>query len=456
MTTRDSYDLDLYDIACLAGGPDRMVDAALIALVQSGRVRVHRPGQLATVDLSRRHPVEAAVLDAIGPTGHRSIDTIRWRVAGDDRLLDVVHRLQGAGLLGHVHRLVPHRSGGRSSPAATHEGRRALRHLEAEPPVDRVAPGTDAMLVALGGPERLPDQAFSTAIFEEARTVSHFGRGSHSTNRDRGRRGGSVGRPADPPHPAQQGQSAGRHGRWSGPAPAVATSPSIQEGATMRSSGQAPDLEIYDIAFLAGGAERVVDTALVALVESGRVRVHAPGELAVAEPGRGHPVEAAVLDAVGTQGHRSIDTIRWRLADDVRISDLARSLSAAGLLRHRRFGRKDPDGLEWSLTASGREALDGLAEQPPVDRALDGGSSLRVALFGRGAMPDADLRASIFERPLPPLPPAERGAATRRRRRIAEDGDPSLAAYRTRNTAAGYGGAAGFDGGGGGFDGGGG
>ena len=184
MTTRDSYDLDLYDIACLAGGPDRMVDAALIALVQSGRVRVHRPGQLATVDLSRRHPVEAAVLDAIGPTGHRSIDTIRWRVAGDDRLLDVVHRLQGAGLLGHVHRLVPHRSGGRSSPAATHEGRRALRHLEAEPPVDRVAPGTDAMLVALGGPERLPDQAFSTAIFEEARTVSHFGRGSHSTNRD--------------------------------------------------------------------------------------------------------------------------------------------------------------------------------------------------------------------------------------------------------------------------------
>ena len=184
MTTLSSSELDLYDIACLAGGPDRMVDAALIALVQSGRVRVHRPGQLATVDLSRRHPVEAAVLDAIGPTGHRSIDTIRWRVAGDERLLDVGRRLQQAGLLGHVHRLVPHFSGGRSCPAATGEGRRALRRLEAEPPVDRVAPGSDAMLVALGGPGRLPDRALRTAIFEEARAVSHFGRGSHSTNRD--------------------------------------------------------------------------------------------------------------------------------------------------------------------------------------------------------------------------------------------------------------------------------
>jgi len=40
---------------------------------------------------------------------------------------------------------------------------------------------------------------------------------------------------------------------------------------------RSPDLDVYDIACLAGGAERVVDTALVALVESGRVRVHAPG-----------------------------------------------------------------------------------------------------------------------------------------------------------------------------------
>lgn len=181
---RASHVLDVYDIACLAGGPDRVVDTALIALVQSGRVRIHRPGQLAAVDLSRRHPVEAAVLDAVGTVGHRSADTIRWRVAGDERLLDVVHRLQREGLLGRTHRLVPHFSAGRSSPAPTAEGRRLLRELEARAPADHVAPATDAVLVALGGHEHLPDQALSKEIFEEARTVSHFGRGSHSTNRE--------------------------------------------------------------------------------------------------------------------------------------------------------------------------------------------------------------------------------------------------------------------------------
>jgi hypothetical protein len=218
----------------------------------------------------------------------------------------------------------------------------------------------------------------------------------------------------------------------------------------VRSSGGSPDLDVYDIAFLAGGAERVVDTALVALVESGRVRVHAPGELAVVEPARAHPVEAAVMDAVGTQGHRSIDTIRWRLADDARISDLGRSLSSAGLLRRRlRFARRGPDGLDWSLTASGREALDRLSERPPTVAALDGGSALQVALHGRTTMPDADLQPSIFERPLPPLPPAERGADVRRRRRDAMDGDPSMAAYRTGG-AAGIGGAIGMGGGDGG------
>jgi hypothetical protein len=176
-------DLDVYDVACLAGGPDRVIDTALVVLVQSGRVRIHRRGQLATVGLSRRHPVEAAVLDAVGPTGHRSVDTIRWRLAGDGRLLDIGRRLQHEGLLGHTHRLVPHLSGGRSSPAPTGEGRRLLRRLEAEPAADHVAPGTDAILVALRGHDWLPDPAFSAAIFEEHRMVRPLARGSRSAHR---------------------------------------------------------------------------------------------------------------------------------------------------------------------------------------------------------------------------------------------------------------------------------
>ena len=39
-----SSDLDLYEIAYLAGGPERAVDTALVALVQTGRIRVHSPG----------------------------------------------------------------------------------------------------------------------------------------------------------------------------------------------------------------------------------------------------------------------------------------------------------------------------------------------------------------------------------------------------------------------------
>ena len=157
-----------------------------------------------------------------------------------------------------------------------------------------------------------------------------------------------------------------------------------------RSPGRSPDLDVYDIAFLAGGAARVVDTALVALVESGRVRVRAPGVFAVFEPARAHPVEAAVMDAMGTQGHCSIDTIRSRVAEDARIGALGRSLCSARLLRCRlRFGHRAPDEGDWSLTASGREALDRQAERPSV-RALDRGSTLHMALYGRSAMPGAD------------------------------------------------------------------
>jgi hypothetical protein len=191
-------------------------------------------------------------------------------------------------------------------------------------------------------------------------------------------------------------------------------------------------LGIYELAFLAGGPARVVDTALVVLVESGRVRVHAPGELAVVEPGRSHPVEAAVMDAVGTRGHRSVDTIRWRLAGDERLGELARSLAASGLLRRRPFARTKQDGPAWSTTKSGRQALLRAQQLPPTDAALDGGSAVAVALRGRRALAE-DLRTAIFERP---LPPAVRGGM-RRRLRDAEDRDLDLATYRAQQTAIG-------------------
>jgi hypothetical protein len=206
-------------------------------------------------------------------------------------------------------------------------------------------------------------------------------------------------------------------------------------------------LDLYEFAFLAGGRERVIDTAVVVLVEAGRVRVQSPGELAMVDSFRRHPVEAAVLDAVGTRGHRSVDTIRWRLADDDRITDLAPPLAAAGLLRRRPLRGRG----QWCATPAGREVL---SRGPASDPALDGGSAVVVAWHGRAAMADTALRSAIFERPSVPQPSAaEIGRRVRRRRWNLESDDP---AFRAGHSHTATGGAAGFGGSdGGGFDGGG-
>lgn len=157
--------LHVYEIACLAGGLDRVVDTALVALVQSGRVRVRAPGELATTSLIRRHPVEAAVLDAVGPAGHRSVDTVRWRVAGDERLLEVARHLRDLGLLGSS--VIPPARRSRWRLAPTYAGRHLLRELAAAPPEDDVAAGTCAMQVALHGRDGVADEELRTAIFDQ-------------------------------------------------------------------------------------------------------------------------------------------------------------------------------------------------------------------------------------------------------------------------------------------------
>jgi hypothetical protein len=140
---------DLYGIACLAGGARRVIDAALVALVQSGRVRLEATGELRTVDARRRHPVEAAVLDAVGAQARHSAQTVRWRAEADPRVTAVGERLIAAGLL--VPRRLLRAPGRPAAPGLTAAGRRALRRLRTEPPPDRLAGDTDALQVALDG-----------------------------------------------------------------------------------------------------------------------------------------------------------------------------------------------------------------------------------------------------------------------------------------------------------------
>lgn len=178
--------------------------------------------------------------------------------------------------------------------------------------------------------------------------------------------------------------------------------------------------DVYEAAFLARGAHRVIDTAIVALVLAGRLTVNSAGDLAAVDPTRRHPVDAAVLDAFGPSRHRSVETVHVRLVEDPRILGVGRQLRSDGLLT--RFGaggarRGELPGVV-RLTGEGRRALaDAREQRSEVDDAW------RVAFDGRAAMRDASLRAAIFE------PPG---------RERALPSDRSIAAQRQRNSVIRY------------------
>jgi hypothetical protein len=156
---------DRYEIAYLAGGHRRLVDTAVAALLAADRIRVRPTGELYAVDLHRTHPVEAAVLDALGTRG-RSLVTLRWRLSEDHRIRSVAERLAAEGLLtppgrqGLLRRRI-------TEGARTAEGRRMLRRLRAED-----AAGLE---VALHGVSRLADPALRETVFTVA-TPPHTGR----------------------------------------------------------------------------------------------------------------------------------------------------------------------------------------------------------------------------------------------------------------------------------------
>src|SRR3982751_3508112 len=155
---------DLYDIAYLAGGHIRVADTAVLALAESGRIRVCGEGRLEVIELRRRHPVEAAALDAVGGRGWRDVASVRWRLKADPRLTAIVERLRRDGLVRQ--RGLPIPGGRRRTPQRTRAGRRLLRQLRLQPPVDEVAAGTNAMPVALHGAAGLPNRRLREDLFD--------------------------------------------------------------------------------------------------------------------------------------------------------------------------------------------------------------------------------------------------------------------------------------------------
>ena len=160
-----ALDHDVYDVAYLAGGPHRAVEAAVVALAGGGHLTVDRStGSLSAAGVPRHHWLEAAVSDGVGQRDWRSVRTLRRRLVTDERFAELARRLEGDGLL--------RRSASGSQRqrawelvALTRQGRRTLRSLRAEPPFDRFAAGTDVMAVALGGPAAMADTELRRALF---------------------------------------------------------------------------------------------------------------------------------------------------------------------------------------------------------------------------------------------------------------------------------------------------
>jgi uncharacterized membrane protein YgcG len=155
---------DAYDIAQLAGGLSRVVDTAVVCLLEHGRMAVDGVGRLRAVGRAV-HPVEAAVLELAGPRPRRTVVSLRLRAAEDPRLTGVAARLVTEGLL----RRNPLAAlpGTRPAHRCTAAGRQALAERRTPPP----APGS-ALDVALGGATRMADQVHRELVFGSTGPVS--------------------------------------------------------------------------------------------------------------------------------------------------------------------------------------------------------------------------------------------------------------------------------------------
>ncbi|MGW2324917.1 TIGR04222 domain-containing membrane protein [Streptomyces sp. NPDC001700] len=114
--------LDLYDVACLAGGARRMMEVALVALHERGmvRVRVSRVRAVdGAVDQPDAHPFECAVVDLCRRRSRETYSLFsEVRIAPE--VEEIERRLVSCGLLTRKRRLTY--AGGQHLEAAERSG----------------------------------------------------------------------------------------------------------------------------------------------------------------------------------------------------------------------------------------------------------------------------------------------------------------------------------------------
>ncbi|WP_134731796.1 TIGR04222 domain-containing membrane protein [Amycolatopsis nivea] len=211
--------LDVYQLACLVGGPHRTVDTAIAALLERGLLRVDRRGQLTAVSGAPTEPVEQAVCEAVRKRPHtasmlRTAEAVR-SIGNDLRTRGLVTvasasfatgvvlvyvALFAVGLARSVNGSGLHRPtaglnvllaitailavlavAGRRRPKVrpTKAGRALVVAVRTDPVTQRAQSGAllfgAASLVALGGFAQYPDHATSLALTSGAGTSSGGG-----------------------------------------------------------------------------------------------------------------------------------------------------------------------------------------------------------------------------------------------------------------------------------------
>ena len=150
------------------------------------------------------------------------------------------------------------------------------------------------------------------------------------------------------------------------------------------------ELDVYQIAYLCGGPQRVALAAVAAMAQDGRIKISRTRHRVQAVHRRaGQPVERAVLDAVPASG-KVLGPLLEEVADSAAVQELIEGLRRGGLVGHHSLAGHP------HLSAAGRAArkeLEDSGAEPPGER--------RVAVLGTAGITSAGLRG-IFETPDPP------------------------------------------------------
>ncbi|OLF15548.1 TIGR04222 domain-containing membrane protein [Actinophytocola xanthii] len=195
----------------------------------------------------------------------------------------------------------------------------------------------------------------------------------------------------------------------------------------------APTLDELDLAFLAGGPKRVIETVVARLVDSGRLRTSRAGTLTTTTDERGtNPLDQLVMERVGRGGagvgtlvgaYAGSGVVRLR-GDRLAANGLLVSPSAAARARRRAvrglwvvlavgalrwfvaLGERLPIGFLTVLLAATVVAIVAVRSRQVPPRTVHGDQALasaeergpvvRVALHGLSAYPDREVRGALL------------------------------------------------------------